>query len=257
MFFQTVFVSLLLILMGLALCFAGYRFFVIILPIWGFFAGFQFGATIFTNIFGEGFLRTVMSWVIGLLVAIFAAVLAYLYYAVAVILLAGFVGYQLGTGIMTWIGFSPGFLPFLVGLVFALGIAALAIFLRLPKLLVIVLTALGGAGTILAGFFLALGRISLDSLQFSQIGAILRDSWFWGLLFLVIAALGFYFQWRTTQTFFVEEYSTQTAFASAGTGAAVAESATTDATTASAPEAPDLTPPSSVTPAPDLPPATA
>jgi hypothetical protein len=204
MFFQTVFVSLLLILMGLALCFAGYRFFVIILPIWGFFAGFQ-----------------------------------------------------LGTGIMTWIGFSPGFLPFLVGLVFALGIAALAIFLRLPKLLVIVLTALGGAGTILAGFFLALGRVSLDSLQFSQIGAILRDSWLWGLIFLVIAALGLYFQWRTTQTFFVEEYSTQMAFASAGTDAAVAESTTSDATTASAPEAPDLTPPSSVTPAPDLPPATA
>jgi hypothetical protein len=246
MFFQTVFVSLLLILMGLAMCFAGYRVFVILLPIWGFFAGFQFGATIFTNIFGEGFLRTVISWVIGLLVAIFAAVLAYLFYAVAVVLLAGFVGYQLGVGIMTWIGFKPGFLPFLVGLVFALGIAALAIFLRLPKLLVIVLTALGGAGTILAGFFLALGRISLDSLQFSEIGAILRDNWLWGLLFLAIAALGFYFQWRTTQTFFVEQYTTETPFTTAGTSTAV------DAAPA-APAAPDLTPPSSVTPAPDLP----
>ena len=63
---------------------------------------------------------------------------------------------------MTWIGFKPGFLPFLVGLVFALGIAALAIFLRFPKLLVIVLSALRrgsddsgrflpGAGTHLAG----------------------------------------------------------------------------------------------------------
>ena len=99
MFFQTVLVSLLLILLGLAMTFAGYRFFVILLPIWGFFAGFQFGATIFTNIFGEGFLRTVLSWVVGLLVAIFAAVLAYLFYAVAVVLLAGFVGYQLGAGI--------------------------------------------------------------------------------------------------------------------------------------------------------------
>jgi hypothetical protein len=191
-----------------------------------------------------------MSWVVGLLVAIFAAVLAYLYYAVAVILLAGFVGYQLGTGIMTWIGFKPGFLPFLVGLVFALGIGALAIFLRLPKLLVIVLTALGGAGTILAGFFLALGRVSLDSLQFSEVGAILRDNWLWGLIFLVIAALGFYFQWRTTQTFFVEEYTTNTVFTTTRTDAAV------DAAPAG-PAEPDLTPPSSVTPAPDLPPATA
>jgi hypothetical protein len=252
MFFQTVLVSLLLILLGLAMTFAGYRFFVILLPIWGFFAGFQFGATIFTNIFGEGFLRTVLSWVVGLLVALFAAVLAYLFYAVAVVLLAGFVGYQLGVGIMTWIGLQEGFLTFLVGLIFALGIAALAIFLRLPKLLIIILSAFAGAGTILAGIFLAVGRISLDSLRFGEVGAILRDNWLWGLLYLAVAAIGFYFQWRSTQTFFVEEYSTENVFASADTGA------TTDAATPAVdPAPPDLTPPSSVTPAADLPPATA
>ena len=69
MFFQTVFSSLLLIFLGLALALratASSRFSV---SIWGFFAGFQFGATIFTNIFGQGFLSTVISWVVGLLVA--------------------------------------------------------------------------------------------------------------------------------------------------------------------------------------------
>jgi hypothetical protein len=244
MFFQTVLVSLLLILMGLALCFAGYRFFVILLPIWGFFAGFQFGASILSNLFGQGFLTTVLGWVVGLLVGIFAAVLAYLFYAAAVVLLAGFVGYQLGVGIMTWIGFKEGFLTFLVGLVIALGLVALAIFLHLPKLLIIVLSALAGAGTILAGIFLALGRISLDSLRYGEVGAILRDNWFWGLLFLVVAAIGFYFQWRTTQTFIVEEYSSENVFTGMGTGATAA------------PAEADLAPPS-VTPAADLPPATA
>ena len=77
----------------------------------------------------------------------------------------------------------------------------------------------------------------------------MRDNWLWGLLYLAIAAVGFYFQWRTTQTFIVEEYSTENVFASAGTGATV------DAAPGST--APDLTPPSSVTPAADLPPATA
>jgi len=209
MFFQIVLASLLIILMGLGLCFAGYRFFTILLPIWGFFAGFQFGATIFTNLFGQGFLSTVISWVIGLLVAITAAALAYLFYAAAVVLLAGLVGYELGVGIMTWIGFKPGFIPFLVGLVFALGIVALAIFLRLPKVLTIVLTAFAGAGAILAGFFLALGRISLDTFQFGEVGAILRDNWLWGLLYLAIAAVGFAFQWRTTQNFILEGAATE------------------------------------------------
>jgi Domain of unknown function (DUF4203) len=213
MFFQIVLASLLIILMGLGLCFAGYRFFTILLPIWGFFAGFQFGATIFTNLFGQGFLSTVISWVIGLLVAITAAALAYLFYAAAVVLLAGLVGYELGVGIMTWIGFKPGFIPFLVGLVFALGIVALAIFLHLPKVLIIVLTAFAGAGAILAGFFLALGRISLDSLRFGEVGAILRESWLWGLLYLAIAAVGFAFQWRTTQNFILEGAATEAGIA--------------------------------------------
>ena len=54
MFFQTVLVSLLLILLGLAMTFAGYRFFVILLPIWVV-RRLPVHATIFTNIFGEGF----------------------------------------------------------------------------------------------------------------------------------------------------------------------------------------------------------
>jgi hypothetical protein len=227
MFFQIVFASLLIILLGLALCFAGYRFFIIILPIWGFFAGFQFGASILNNLFGQGFLTTVIGWVIGLLVGIFAAVLAYLFYAAAVIVLAALVGYELGVGIMTWIGFKPGFFPFLVGLVFALAIGALAVYLRFPKLLIIILTAFGGAGAILAGFFLALGRIGLDDLKFGEVGAIIRDNWLWGLLYLAIGAVGFAFQWRTTQTFFLEADANGATLAAAGTGGVIVADATT------------------------------
>jgi Domain of unknown function (DUF4203) len=199
MFFQIVFTSLLMILLGLALCFAGYRFFVILVTIWGFFAGFHFGATIFTNIFGQGFLSTVISWVVGLLVALFVAAIAYLFYEAAVILLAGLVGYELGVGIMTWIGFQPGFIPFLVGLALALAFAALAVMLRFPKILIVFLTALAGAGAILAGFFLAFGRISLADLQFGAVGAIVRDSWIWGVLYLALVGVGMLIQWGTTE----------------------------------------------------------
>jgi hypothetical protein len=220
MFFQTVFSSLLLIMLGLALCFTGYRFFTILISIWGFFAGFQFGATIFTNIFGQGFLATVISWVVGLLVAIFAAAIAYLFYAVAVVLLAGFVGYQLGIGIMAGFGVQEGWLTFLVGLLVGLAWVAVAIYLHFPKVLILILTSLAGAELLLGGVFLALGRISLTGLRFGAVGAIVRDSWFWGLLYLAIAAIGFYFQWRTTQTFVVEEYAAENPFTNAGTSAA-------------------------------------
>jgi hypothetical protein len=221
MFFQTVLVSLTLIPLGLALTFGGYRFFVVLVTIWGFFAGFQFSATIFTNIFGQGFLSTVSSWVVGLLAGLTAAALAYLFYAAAVIMLAGLVGYQLGIGIMAGFGVAEGWLTFLVGLLVGVALVALALYLHLPKLLVLILTSLAGAATLLAGVFVALGRIPLDSLGSGAVGAILSDSWWWGLLFLAIAAVGFYFQWRTTQSYFVEEYTAESPFATAGTSATV------------------------------------
>jgi hypothetical protein len=221
-FFQTVFSSLLIILLGFALCFAGYRFFVILVTIWGFFAGFHFGATIFTNIFGEGFLRTVISWVVGLLVALFAAAIAYVFYEAAVILLAGFVGYEIGVGIMTWIGFQPGFIPFLVGLAVALAVAGLAVMLRFPKILIIVLTALAGAGAILAGFFLAFGRISIEDLQFGAVGAIVRDSWIWGILYLALTGVGVLLQWGTTEHYVHDAEVTGSAAMVPATGATAA-----------------------------------
>jgi hypothetical protein len=250
MFFQTVFTSLLVIMLGLALCFTGYRFFTILLSIWGFIAGFQFGATIFTNLFGQGFLSTVISWVVGLLVTIFAAAIAYLFYAAAVVLLAGFVGYQLGIGIMAGLGVQEGWLTFLVGLLVGLAWVAVAIYLHFPKVLVLILTSLTGAELLLGGVFLALGRITLTGLRFGAVGAIVRDSWFWGLLYLAIAAVGFYFQWRTTQTFVVEEYSAENPFTNTGTSVATGETAVlaASASAASTPEAgvdtttPDTTP---------------
>ena len=83
-------------------------------------------------------------------------------------------------------------------------------------MLILILTSLAGAELLLGGVFLALGRITLTGLRFGAVGAIVRDSWFWGLLYLAIAAIGFYFQWRTTQNFVVEEYSAENPFTTPG-----------------------------------------
>jgi hypothetical protein len=64
---------------------------VVRVSIGGFFTGVQCGATSVTTRFGEGVLRTVLSWVVGLLAGLTAA-LAERFYAAAVIMLAGLVG---------------------------------------------------------------------------------------------------------------------------------------------------------------------
>ena len=96
MAFELLCMSMLALLVGLTVTFSGYRFFLFLLPIWGFFFGFGLGAETLQVLFGVGFLATVSSWVVGFFVGAIFAVLSYLFYIVAVALLAGSFGYGLG-----------------------------------------------------------------------------------------------------------------------------------------------------------------
>jgi hypothetical protein len=88
MTFELLCMSLIGLLFGLAVAYGGYRLFLILLPIWGFFFGFGLGAQTLQAIFGVGFLSTISSWVVGLIVGLIFAVLSYLFYIVAVALLS-------------------------------------------------------------------------------------------------------------------------------------------------------------------------
>ena len=57
-------------------------------------------------------------------------------------------------------------------MVVALVLAVAVIFLNLPQLFIIVLSALAGAGMILTGTLLALGRVSLTELNLGLVGAL-------------------------------------------------------------------------------------
>ena len=78
--------GLLAIVAGGAMLFAGQFVLRLVIPIWGFFAGFAFGAGIVAKSADEHFLGTVLGWVLGLVFAVLFAVLAYLYYYVAIVI---------------------------------------------------------------------------------------------------------------------------------------------------------------------------
>ncbi|RMF03435.1 MAG: hypothetical protein D6768_05895 [Chloroflexi bacterium] len=92
------FAALFALVLGLAFTFAGYRVFLVMLPIWGFFAGFWLGAEATTLIFGAGFLATTTGWVIGFILGLLGAVLSYMFYALGVALVAAGFGWALGAG---------------------------------------------------------------------------------------------------------------------------------------------------------------
>src|SRR6187399_3741285 len=132
-FFALMCMSLFALLFGSVLAFSGYRFFLFLLPVWGFFFGFTFGAQTIQAIFGTGFLSDVTSWVVGFFVALLFAVLSYMFYFLAVALLAGSLGYSLGAGIMLLLTPNMSFLVWLVGIIVAVVVAVLVIVLNIQK----------------------------------------------------------------------------------------------------------------------------
>jgi hypothetical protein len=197
---EGILLGILAIAVGVAFCFYGFRLFLVLLPIWGFFAGFLLGANGVTALFGDAFLATATGWVVGFLLGLLFAVLSYLYYWIAVILLGGALGYQLTLGVLQWIspdfdGFVAFVLALIVGAIFAVGF----FMLHMPAVLVIVATAIGGAGATIAGVIVALGLEKHTGLEYGIWGVYQADdlSIIWLIAAIALAFAGAIYQTRT------------------------------------------------------------
>lgn len=204
--FELLCASLIALILGLVICFGGYRLFLILLPVWGFFFGFFLGVQTLQALFGVGFLATVTSWVVGFVVGAIFGLLSYLFYIVGVALLAGWLGYALGAGFMHLIGIDAGLLVFLVGIVAAIVVAAVTIFLNLQKWVIIIATAVGGAGVILGTLAMGAAGLSLAQAFGNPVRRVLEGSPLLILLFLVLVIAGIFVQFRANQNWMAEPY---------------------------------------------------
>jgi hypothetical protein len=199
----TITLALFAVFLGAAILLAGYRFFLVMLPIWGFFGGLWLGAYAVTLILGTGFLATTTGLVVGFVVGIIGAVLSYLFYTVGVVIIAAAFGGAVGSGIMSAIGFDPGLLLAIVTVISALVAAGLTLLLNLQKYVLIVLTAMAGAVLVVLAGMLAFGQITPAELQSGAnlIQPIFQGSWFWGIVWLVLTAMGVVVQLNANRTY--------------------------------------------------------
>ncbi len=209
MAFELFCMTLIALLIGMAVCFNGYRWFLIILPIAGFVFGFGLGAQTLQALFGIGFLATATSWIVGFFVGLVFAVLSYLFYIVGVALVTGSWGYGLGVGLMGLIGLGTGLISWLVGLVFGVVIALLALGLNIQKWIIIAVTSFSGSGVIVGTLLFALGKINPADLGTSAVQQAISDSFLWLVFYLVLGILGFAAQAVTTSGFELEPAPTQ------------------------------------------------
>jgi hypothetical protein len=187
--------ALIVVLVGLAMVLNGYRWFLIILPIAGFFFGFMIGAQAMTAVFGEAFLATITSWVVGFIVAIVFAVLSYFFYFIGIAIFIGSFGYALGYAIMGLFNAELTILTFLVALALGIIFAVLAFVLNIQKYLVIIATSFIGAGAIILGILAAFG-FPPEALGKNALALVLKDSVWWLIIFLALGITGTVLQIR-------------------------------------------------------------
>lgn len=204
MTFQLLCITLIALLFGLAVCFNGYRWFLILLPFFAFLFGFLWGAQTLTAIFGSGFLTTVLSWLGGFIIGLIFALLSYMFYLVGVAIVAASFGYSLGVGLMNLIGIDLNLVVWLVGIVVAIIVAAVTLLLNIQKYVIIVITAFLGAGIIVGSLLAAVGGIQVTNLADNPVRLALQNSPLWMLFFLILGVLGIATQLVSTRGFVLE-----------------------------------------------------
>ncbi len=162
---STVLAVLFAAIMGVFFLLWGYRVFLVMLPIWGFFAGFWLGAAGISLFLGQGFLATVTGWVAGFFIGVVGAVLSYLFYGVFVIIVAAMVGAGLAAAILTALGITTGWIIAIVALVSAAVVAVAALVMNLQKYVIILITSLGGADLVVLAGMLLFGVVTVADVQ--------------------------------------------------------------------------------------------
>ena len=207
MTFELLCMGLIALGFGMLVAFGGYRLLWVILPIWGFFAGFALGAQTIQLVFSEAFLATVTSWVVGFVVGAIFAVLSYLFYFLAVALLAGGFGYGLAVGILTWIGMDFGFIVWLIGIVVAVIVAVAVLRFNIQKYAVIFITAFGGTGVIVLTLLALFGNLSPAEMALAPVAVAISNSWLWFIFYVAVVAAGIFVQLQANRGYEFEEYN--------------------------------------------------
>ena len=207
MVFELLCALLIALLFTTAVAFFGYRLLFLLLPIWGFFWGFGLGAQTIQALFGDALLATVTSWVVGFVVAMFAAVLSYLFFYIGVFLLAAAIGYGVVVAILLAIGLDFGFIVWLLGIIAGAALGVVTIRFNLAKPVLIVGTALVGSAAAVGTLMIGVVGASITNVLQNPVSFVIDAGGFIAiLLFILMAAAGMYVQFAQNREYTYEAW---------------------------------------------------
>ncbi|MGL5082123.1 MAG: DUF4203 domain-containing protein [Microcoleaceae cyanobacterium] len=207
---KVVILAIFSVLFGGLFCFGGYRLLMVMLPIWAFFGGLWLGTKGVYFLLGEGFIATTTGLTTGVVLGVFSAIFSWQFYEIGVALLSGAAGAWLISGFLMANGIESGQLIALMAVIVGVVTRILTRVRNWQQYWVIVFTALSGANAMVLSVLLLIGHVSLDNLQGAEdvIRPILQDSWFWRMVWSVLAITGMVTQLRNYRqlTFVKEEF---------------------------------------------------
>lgn len=181
--------GVLAIVIGALFCFRGLPAMRAVIALWGALIGFALGGGVVAEATGTDVLGTGAGWLVAVLVAVVFAVLAYLYYAVAVVLTMGAAGFAIGAGAMT-AATGQNWAVITVGVIAGVALAAAAIALNLPAVLLLIASVLSGAVSVTGGAMVLAGKLDAADLGNEAITAGMHGQWWWYALYVALVVLG-------------------------------------------------------------------
>lgn len=198
--------AILTLLFGLTLTFGGYMLARIAIPIWGFVGGVTLGAAITAWMTATPFLATVLGVIFGVVLGLIFAVLAYLYFAIAIVVLIGSVGYWAGSSFIMLMGLERGFISTVAGLALGIIVALVCLMANAPKYVLIGWTAVAGSITVIGSLLLMFNIITFDAFYYGATGTIIADSFIWLILAILLTFIGVFAQLATTEDQRLEQW---------------------------------------------------
>jgi len=168
-----------------------------VLGLWGAVLGYLTGSAVYLALYqwlDGSVIGVIPIQVFAIAFALLAAWLSFAFYAIGVLLSMGSVGWGLGL-MLAEATSAPGWLSFALGMVVAAGLVMVGWAMNLPKLLLVVLTAMVGAGAVVNGVLLLLNQQVLwfdNQAWQAQTGANLA----WTAAYIALAASGMVVQMR-------------------------------------------------------------
>lgn len=204
-----VLVALALMGVGLLSSLLGFKLFKVLLPVVGLVAGAMVGFSGFQGIFGTGAVSTTVAVFVAITVGLLMAMLSFVYFRIAVIVLTAFIGASALSYLGIAVGLDKdGLVVFLLALSgFIIGFMA-ASSRNMSAALVMIVTSMAGVLFILAGVFLIAGNVSVEQLNTNGVIRTILDvvdqSFLWLFVWLAGSLIAYHMQIRTAQADYID-----------------------------------------------------